>query len=189
MNNNNFLVHFGIKGQKWGKKNGPPYPLDFSKLSSEEKQYAKNEVINRGDVKTAHKNRNDFTDQEIRDTISRFDVYKKLSEYNDDKKSLIDKVEKYANKLGKLVDSGEKAVRGYNFVVKISNSLLDTDYKYIENGSKKKKASYKNSNLKEILDNIDKYDDDQVANMSRRMKNIEGLKKGIGYDDEDDKEK
>lgn len=24
----NFLMHHGILGQKWGKKNGPPYPLD-----------------------------------------------------------------------------------------------------------------------------------------------------------------
>ena len=26
--NNNELCHHGIKGQKWGKRNGPPYPLD-----------------------------------------------------------------------------------------------------------------------------------------------------------------
>lgn len=25
---NNYLAHHGIKGQKWGVKNGPPYPLD-----------------------------------------------------------------------------------------------------------------------------------------------------------------
>lgn len=25
------LVHHGVKGQKWGKRNGPPYPLDSSK--------------------------------------------------------------------------------------------------------------------------------------------------------------
>ena len=24
----NYLSHHGVKGQKWGKKNGPPYPLD-----------------------------------------------------------------------------------------------------------------------------------------------------------------
>lgn len=27
MNSNDFLVHHGIKGQRWGKRNGPPYPL------------------------------------------------------------------------------------------------------------------------------------------------------------------
>lgn len=25
--NKDFLMHYGIKGQKWGVKNGPPYPL------------------------------------------------------------------------------------------------------------------------------------------------------------------
>lgn len=185
----NYLVHHGRLGMHWGKRNGPPYPLDFKKLSAEEKQKAKEHAIRNGDVKTVHKNRDHFTDQEIRDTMARFDVYKKLSEYNDDKKSMTGKVEKYANKLGKLVDSGEKAVKGYNFIVKISNSLLDTDYKYIRDNSTKKKASYTQANLKNMIENIDKYDDDQVANMSKRMKNIEGLRKGVGYDDEEKKNK
>ncbi|MBP5595474.1 MAG: hypothetical protein J6Y02_08830 [Pseudobutyrivibrio sp.] len=29
----NYLAHYGIKGQKWGVKNGPPYPLTVSKMS------------------------------------------------------------------------------------------------------------------------------------------------------------
>lgn len=32
------LTHHGILGQKWGKKNGPPYPLADSKHSSREKK-------------------------------------------------------------------------------------------------------------------------------------------------------
>ena len=32
------LAHHGILGQKWGKKNGPPYPLDASDHSSSEKK-------------------------------------------------------------------------------------------------------------------------------------------------------
>lgn len=31
-----WLSHHGIKGQKWGKRNGPPYPLDKSSHSKEE---------------------------------------------------------------------------------------------------------------------------------------------------------
>lgn len=26
------LYHHGIKGQKWGKRNGPPYPLGYTEL-------------------------------------------------------------------------------------------------------------------------------------------------------------
>ena len=43
----NYLSHHGIKGQKWGKKNGPPYPLD-SKTAERVKSKAK--VIKRNTV-------------------------------------------------------------------------------------------------------------------------------------------
>lgn len=33
----NYLSHHGIKGQKWGKKNGPPYPLSSNQHSMAEK--------------------------------------------------------------------------------------------------------------------------------------------------------
>ena len=32
------LYHHGIQGQKWGKKQGPPYPLDPSDHSAAEKK-------------------------------------------------------------------------------------------------------------------------------------------------------
>ena len=36
------LYHHGIQGQKWGVRNGPPYPLDFSKSTGSK---LKNEII------------------------------------------------------------------------------------------------------------------------------------------------
>lgn len=32
------LYHHGIKGQKWGERNGPPYPLDYKSHNSREKK-------------------------------------------------------------------------------------------------------------------------------------------------------
>ena len=37
----NELKHHGVKGQKWGERNGPPYPLDYNAHSAEEKKYMK----------------------------------------------------------------------------------------------------------------------------------------------------
>ncbi len=34
----NYLAHHGVLGQKWGKKNGPPYPLDAGDHSESEKK-------------------------------------------------------------------------------------------------------------------------------------------------------
>lgn len=33
-----YLEHHGIEGQKWGHRNGPPYPLDYNDHSSSEKK-------------------------------------------------------------------------------------------------------------------------------------------------------
>ena len=32
-----YLEHHGIRGQRWGRRNGPPYPLDSSDHSADEK--------------------------------------------------------------------------------------------------------------------------------------------------------
>ena len=34
----NYLRHHGILGQRWGKRNGPPYPLGSSDHSASEKK-------------------------------------------------------------------------------------------------------------------------------------------------------
>ena len=43
----NYLAHHGILGQKWGVKNGPPYPLSSTQKSSEEKSFGARSGKNR----------------------------------------------------------------------------------------------------------------------------------------------
>lgn len=40
-----YLEHHGINGQKWGKRNGPPYPLDYDDHTAEQKRENKKSVI------------------------------------------------------------------------------------------------------------------------------------------------
>lgn len=48
----NYLAHHGILGQKWGKKNGPPYPLDTEDHSATEKKAGYKKSI--GGVRNEH---------------------------------------------------------------------------------------------------------------------------------------
>lgn len=41
------LYHHGIKGQKWGVRNGPPYPLNASDKSASEKRLSSNKKTNK----------------------------------------------------------------------------------------------------------------------------------------------
>lgn len=41
----NYLKHHGINGQRWGVKNGPPYPLDYQSHSSKEKSSNAKSII------------------------------------------------------------------------------------------------------------------------------------------------
>lgn len=34
----NYLSHHGIQGQKWGKQNGPPYPLKSRRVFCKRKE-------------------------------------------------------------------------------------------------------------------------------------------------------
>lgn len=40
-----YLMHHGIQGQKWGVRNGPPYPLDSKAKSSSEKKIDKSKGL------------------------------------------------------------------------------------------------------------------------------------------------
>lgn len=121
---NYYLAHHGILGQKWGKKNGPPYPLDYKKLSEEERAKAKESAIRRGDVKEAQFNKEYFTDQEVRQVMERFDLNQKLSKVADPvKQSNFEKIENFVNKADRTAKMLDKGTDVWNTVAKISNGL------------------------------------------------------------------
>lgn len=61
------LAHHGIKGQSWGKRNGPPYPLGYSQHSSAEKsRNPKSKIGGSHNAKTDHKNKQGLTENQKR---------------------------------------------------------------------------------------------------------------------------
>ncbi len=51
------LYHHGVKGQKWGVKNGPPYPLDDSNQSLSEKKAERGKFLDKPITKQHNKSR------------------------------------------------------------------------------------------------------------------------------------
>lgn len=176
--NETYLVHHGILGQKWGKKNGPPYPLDFSKLSAEERHQAKKESIDKGDVQTAnaYKNRNYYSNQELNDLINRFDLNSRLQQkVSDIDKAKADKGMKAINKMLKAADLaitiGSKTGKGLETYNKIKSEID----KITGNNKPKKSFAFDEKKLKDILKNPDKYSDEELKAVKDRIQTINNI--------------
>lgn len=151
-----YLMHHGRLGQKWGKKNGPPYPLDYSKLSEAERKEAKDKSIREGDVKTAaaYRNRDYYTDVELSQLMNRFNTNQRLSEINQKNvKSGLDKAEDIARKLNRVADIANKGTNFYNTMAKIANTFGDTELPII--GAEKKNNNNKKKKYTKTTDMLD----------------------------------
>lgn len=63
-----YLAHHGIDGQKWGKRNGPPYPLDYEQHSAEQKKKNPKSELNNYENNNA-KDLKSFSDNKLLDKI------------------------------------------------------------------------------------------------------------------------
>lgn len=83
--NENSLMHHGIEGQKWGERNGPPYPLNPSKRSWREKRAAKRREKILSDPNKLYKHSDEFTKEEIDEAITRYRSKSELKNYTKNK--------------------------------------------------------------------------------------------------------
>lgn len=142
-----YLEHHGRLGMHWGKRNGPPYPLDFNKLSAEEKQKAKEETIRKGDIKTAYKNRDHYEDKELEAVKKRFNLNMEVAKIDRSMtKTTEDKIDALINKTDKVFKNIDKLGQSYNIGLKVLRTFGYDTSELPEYGKDKKN---KNNNNKE----------------------------------------
>lgn len=109
---NDTLSHHGIKGQEWGERNGPPYPLSHRISAAIKKRKKKNEL------KKKIKDRGNLTDEEIDKLTNRLIMEKKLKDayLNNDTAARISKENREA--VAKAVrDMGSKTMVAAGVVI------------------------------------------------------------------------
>lgn len=87
-----YLMHHGVDGQKWGVRNGPPYPLEKGHKTSGKRKYRTDNGYKKRKEDTglnlSNKPLNEMTNKEIKQHINRM---KLEQQYKDLKKSDIDR--------------------------------------------------------------------------------------------------
>lgn len=138
-----YLQHSGILGMKWGKRNGPPYPLKYEDLSEEERDNAKKKAVRAGNITEANNNIDFFDDRELKQLKDRFELNQKVRSLAED---YVDtgskKVDRIMKKVGQATTWTETGIKAYDTGAKIHNAFAKDGKKWtiINQGGKKKKG-------------------------------------------------
>ena len=166
------LYHHGIKGQKWGVRNGPPYPLDSDKSAGKRLKKDK-EQLNKDISESARiiSNKEAYYYKEFTNT----DFYKKMRKEQDQlfTKEQKEKIDELELKILDLLDNFDELTDMIEMVNDDSKEAEDIrkEYKRIE--EEVTKAENTLSNLKgnkykeidnKILDAREKYVYDHMKN-------------------------
>ena len=205
----NELYHHGVTGMKWGKRNGPPYPLnaegkaslakqkkasnaaglsdesgiilkrkkkkkqlddipDYSKMSETEVSERKREAARKGNITEAYKNRDYYTDNELKDVKNRYSLNTEVSKLSKAQiKTGQQKAEEIASKfetasrltsaVGNTAANSIKIINNVGAILSWLNNKefkpIDTNFNKNENKDKKKNKNKNKNNDKGQSDN------------------------------------
>lgn len=147
----NYLKHHGILGQKWHKRNGPPYPLDAADHSSSEKDAGYKKSLNGGH------------NEEMYDRDSKKAEKKEAKEHS---KAVKKKAKEYQKEMNKLQ---EKEASYTNRAYEISKNYERINNKKLKDNTKRAEKWIKESKILEA-----KYDD-IVKENNKNRKEIDSL--------------
>lgn len=123
-----YLIHHGIIGQKWGDKNGPPYPLDASDHSSAEKKAGKKGWTK--EAKAVQKGNNEkILEKKLAKQIRRSFNNRKnnINDIKNMQKKLHDSKPKKENEFTnkEYLLASEKATKGKVYIKQLKKEILD----------------------------------------------------------------
>lgn len=149
-----YLQHHGILGQKWGKKNGPPYPLSESRKSKKEKQEAKKDAykvkddgtketaMNSGDAELVKKYAKDMTPDELNYALRKIDLMEKLNSKTPSNEAF-KKIEAATRKVDTINRAANTGLNAYNNAATISNIVFGTDLPHTSEIEKNRRSKNK----------------------------------------------
>lgn len=165
----NELYHHGVKGQKWGVTNGPPYPLsdDIStgkslrKMSREEKR-AEKKASTKSELTKKAKT---MSEEDLKKEIDRLNLEKRYVDLNKDL-TRKEKTETFLSKYGTQILTTAVSIASAYAVNKLINETVDVAIdkrkaeKYEKEFNKKRQGlkMYTTEELKEIT-NRRKYEE------------------------------
>lgn len=176
---NDELYHHGVEGMSWGKRNGPPYPLNasgkaslrrqlfrkkkkqqaddvkrYSDMSDEEKTEAKQKAIREGNIREAHANKNEYSDQELQAVRNRFRLNQEVSQLaRENVKTGQQKADEIASKFetaarltNAVANTTANSIKIYNSLGAIMAKVNGTNFKPINTGGGSNKKKKKGGN-------------------------------------------
>lgn len=122
----NELYHHGVEGQKWGVKNGPPYPIEknikkrYGRLDNKE---SRQKVIKSKDSTLILEYEDELTNQELQEALIRIKYNQQLSSISksrlDDGFKLIEDVTKKVGTITNYLRGGIELYKAINDTISI----------------------------------------------------------------------